>query len=74
MCSNQVVMDFYAIFHGFNMLELAMPWHLSTGRLPLSVDAIHGDRSQRDREAALHHFRAGATQVQPPDAPDLGKL
>ena len=43
-----------------------MPWHLSTGRLPLSVDAIHGDRSQRDREAALQHFRSGAIQVQQP--------
>ena len=36
---------------------------LPTGRVPLSMDAIHGDRSQRDREAALQHFRSGATQV-----------
>ena len=47
------------------------PWlpavTFSTGRLPLSVDAIHGDRSQRDREAALQHFRSGATQVPPAD-------
>ncbi|CAK9094603.1 unnamed protein product [Durusdinium trenchii] len=33
------------------------------GRLPFAVDALHGDRSQRDREAALQRFRSGATQV-----------
>ena len=33
------------------------------GRVPLTIDAIHGDRSQRDREAALQQFRLGSTQA-----------
>lgn len=33
------------------------------GRVPLVCDAIHGDRSQRDREAVLDHFRNGQVQV-----------
>eukprot|EP00435_Cladocopium_sp_Y103_P051095 s491_g15.t1 len=45
-------------------IDLLKVLQASTGcRVPLSVDAIHGDRSQRDREAALQHFRSGATQV-----------
>ncbi|CAE7217138.1 unnamed protein product [Symbiodinium natans] len=33
------------------------------GRVPLVCDALHGDRSQRDREAVLDHFRKGQVQV-----------
>ncbi|CAL1141209.1 unnamed protein product [Cladocopium goreaui] len=49
---------FVATKRGCQQLERSL-----RGRLPLSVDAIHGDRSQRDREAALQHFRSGAIQV-----------
>ena len=42
--------------------------------MPFAVDALHGDRSQRDREAALQRFRSGATQAgRDVDANRLGK-
>eukprot|EP00438_Fugacium_kawagutii_P009853 Skav209420 [mRNA] locus=scaffold1411:337164:354193:+ [translate_table: standard] len=51
---------FVATKRGCQQLERSLRG--GEGRVPLSIDAIHGDRSQRDREAALGRFREGATQ------------